>query len=108
MASSDAIGTLRSLFSYQAQGHLMDVMQICSSLWLLLWLVWIVAWLRTKQTQECASFGSRMLYGIPVVIAFYLLFSEHMPFAWLQWRMYPRNPWIEGLAVLLTAGGIAF
>jgi protein-S-isoprenylcysteine O-methyltransferase Ste14 len=86
----------------------MDVMRICSALWMALWLVWVVAWLRTKRTQERASFGSRLLYGIPVIVAFYLLFDDHIPFAWLQWRMFPRNPWVEGLAVLLTAAGIAF
>lgn len=86
----------------------MDVMRICSALWMALWLVWVVAWLRTKRTQERASFGSRLLYGIPVLVAFYLLFDDHIPFAWLQRRMFPRNPWVEGLAVLLTAAGIAF
>ena len=86
----------------------MDVMRICSALWAMLWLVWMVAWLRTKQTRERASFSSRLLYGIPVLVAFYLLFDDHIPFAWLQWRMFPRNPWVEALAVMLTAAGIAF
>jgi protein-S-isoprenylcysteine O-methyltransferase Ste14 len=86
----------------------MDAMRICSALWVILWLVWMVAWLRTKQTQERASFASRLLYGIPVIVAFYLLFDDHIPFAWLQWRTFPRNSWVEGLAVLLTAAGIVF
>jgi protein-S-isoprenylcysteine O-methyltransferase Ste14 len=86
----------------------MDAMRICSALWMVLWLVWLVAWLRTKQTQERANFASRLLYGIPVLVAFYLLFGDHIPFAWLQWRMFPRNAWVEGLAVLVTAAGIAF
>lgn len=85
----------------------MDVMRICSTLWAILWLVWMAAWLRTKQTQQRANFGSRLLYGIPVIVAFYLLFNDHIPFAWLRWRMFPRNSWVGGLAVLLTAAGIA-
>jgi protein-S-isoprenylcysteine O-methyltransferase Ste14 len=86
----------------------MTAMRICSLLWTLLWLVWLVAWLRTKRTQERADFGARLLYGLPVVIAFYLLFSENFPFAWLQSRIFPRNLFVEALAVSLTALGIVF
>jgi protein-S-isoprenylcysteine O-methyltransferase Ste14 len=83
-------------------------MRICSALWMALWFVWVIAWLRTQQTQERVGFGSRLVYGIPVFVAFYLLFDDHIPFAWLEWRMFPRNPRTEDFAVLLTAAGIAF
>jgi protein-S-isoprenylcysteine O-methyltransferase len=85
----------------------MNAMRICSFLWLLLWLVWLGAWLRTKKTQELASFGSRLRYGAPVVLAFYLLFSESFPFRWLELRFIPHHIFIEILAVTLTALGIA-
>jgi len=86
----------------------MDAMGICSALWMVLWLVWLVAWLRTKRTQQRVDFGSRLLYGLPVFLAFYLLFGAHLPLLWLKSRIIPRDVWLDGLAVLLTATGIAF
>ena len=86
----------------------MTAMRICSILWMVLWLVWLVALLRTKRTQERAPFGSRLLYGLPVVFAFYLVFSENIRLGWLESRIIPRNVFVEALAVTLTALGIAF
>lgn len=86
----------------------MDAMRICSALWMVLSLVWLVSLLRTKRTQERADLGSRVLYGIPVVVAFYLLFSNNTHFGWLGSRIIPLNNWVDGLAVSLTAAGIAF
>lgn len=86
----------------------MDTMRICSTLWMALGLVWLVTWLRTKRTQERADFGSRLLYGLPVFAAFFLLFNDNIHFGWLGSRIIPRSIWVEALAVLLTATGIAF
>jgi 4-hydroxybenzoate polyprenyltransferase len=86
----------------------MTAMRVCSFLWTLLWLVWLVAWLRIKRTQECVDFGSRLLYGLPVFFAFYLVFSESFPFGWLRARILPQNIFLETLAVSLTALGIGF
>jgi protein-S-isoprenylcysteine O-methyltransferase Ste14 len=85
----------------------MNAMRICSFLWMLLWLVWLGAWLRTKKTKERVDFGSRLRYGAPVVLAFYLLFGESFPFRWLELRFIPHHIFIEILAVTLTALGIA-
>ena len=85
----------------------MTAMRICSLLWTLLGLVWLIAWLRTKTTQERAPFGSRLLYGVPVTVAFYLLFGDNVPF-WLQSPIIPKNIYIEAVAITLTALGIAF
>jgi protein-S-isoprenylcysteine O-methyltransferase Ste14 len=86
----------------------MGVMRLCSAFWIALSLVWLVTLLRTKRTQERADFGSRLLYGIPVVVAFFLLFNENVHFGWLGSRIIPRNIWVEGLAVSLTGAGIIF
>ena len=86
----------------------MDAMRICSALWMVLSVVWLVALLRTKRTQERADFGSRLLYGLPVFVAFLLLFNENIHFGWLESKIIPRSIWVEALAVLLTAAGIAF
>lgn len=87
----------------------MTAIRICSLLWMFLGLVWLIAWLRTKRTQERAPFGSRLLYGIPVGAAFYLLFSDNVPAGWLQSTVIPHNIFIllESVAVALTALGIA-
>jgi protein-S-isoprenylcysteine O-methyltransferase Ste14 len=85
-----------------------DAMRICSALWMALSLVWLVTLLRTKQTQERADFGARLLYGIPVLLAFYFLFSDNNHFGWLGSRIIQRNMWVDGLAVLLTGAGIIF
>jgi protein-S-isoprenylcysteine O-methyltransferase Ste14 len=86
----------------------MNAMRICSALWMALSLVWLVTLLRTKRTQERADFGSRLLYGIPVIGAFYLLFANNTHLGLLGSRIIPGNTWVEGLAVLLTGAGIAF
>jgi len=86
----------------------MTAMRICSILWTILWVVWVVAWLRTKRTQERAPFGSRLLYGLPIVLAFFLLFNDNIRFGWFETRLIPRNIFVEVLAVALTALGVAF
>lgn len=80
-------------------------MQICSYLWTAFVLVWLVAWFKTKRTQERMDFRSRLLYGIPVFIGSYLLFSDAFS-GWLQERVIPKNVWLEYLAILLTTAGI--
>ena len=85
----------------------MDTMRICSYLWMVLVVVWLVAWIKTKRSQERMNFGSRLLYGIPVFIGCYLLFGDGFS-GWLQERIFPKNIWIEALAIALTAAGIAF
>ena len=86
----------------------MTTMQICSLLWTVLLVVWTIAWLRTKRTQERAPFASRLSYGVPVALASWLLFSDNLPFAWLQSRIIPKNIYSEAAAITLTALGIAF
>jgi protein-S-isoprenylcysteine O-methyltransferase Ste14 len=86
----------------------MTTMQVCSLLWTVLLLVWMIAWLRTKRTQERAPFGSRLAYGVPVALASWLLFSDNLPFTWLQTRIIPQNIFTEAAAITITALGIAF
>jgi len=84
----------------------MNAMHICSILWSLLLIVWLLAWLKTKPTQERAPFASRMLYSVPVLIGSWLLFSDNVPLAWLQSRVIPQNIYVESASVVLTALGI--
>ena len=86
----------------------MTAIRICSLLWTILWIVWMLAWLRTKRTQERASFGSRFLYGIPVVLAFFLLFNDNIRYGWFELRVLPKSTILQATAVALTAAGVAF
>jgi protein-S-isoprenylcysteine O-methyltransferase Ste14 len=72
-----------------------------------LFLVWLVTWLRTKRTQERVDFGSRLFYGVPVFIAFYLVFNGNFRLGWLDSKIIARTSWVESIAVLLTAAGVA-
>ena len=83
-------------------------MRICTLLWTIVWIVWILAWLRTKKTQELAPFRFRLLYGIPVLMAFFLLFNDNIRFGWFDVPVFPRDIPLESVAVALTALGIAF
>jgi protein-S-isoprenylcysteine O-methyltransferase Ste14 len=86
----------------------MNAMLLCADLWMLLCLVWLLALLRTKPTQQRARFSTRLLYGIPVLFAFLLMFNALFDRGWLQVRLYPRFALFDGLGVCLTAAGIAF
>lgn len=84
----------------------MNVMRIYSILWTVFGLVWLIAWLRTKRTQQPAPFTSRLLYAIPVLIGSYLMFNDNIQLGWLQSSVLPRNMVVNVLGVTLTAAGI--
>jgi protein-S-isoprenylcysteine O-methyltransferase Ste14 len=77
-------------------------------LWEALWVIWLIAWLRTKPTQERVGFGSRLLYGLPVLLAFYLIFGDNIRIRLLAAPILPRSPFVDAVAVTLAALGIAF
>jgi protein-S-isoprenylcysteine O-methyltransferase Ste14 len=86
----------------------MTTVQICSFLWTFLGFVWLIGWLWTKRTQERAPLASRLLYGVPVVLAFYLVFNHNLNLGWLDARLFPQNIFLNISAITLTALGIAF
>jgi protein-S-isoprenylcysteine O-methyltransferase Ste14 len=86
----------------------MNVGLLESVLWTIFALVWLAGSLRTKPTVERAPFLSRLVYGIPVVIGAYLMFSQSLPFRLLYARIFPRNLFVESVALFLGAAGIAF
>ncbi len=86
----------------------MTTANICSALWLVFAAVWLIAMLQTKRTQETKPFGSRLLYGTPVAVASYLMFTNHLPFAWTRIHLLPRTTALDAVALFLTAAGISF
>lgn len=85
----------------------MNATQLCGYLWTVFCLVWLIAALRTKRAQTRAAFGFRLLYGIPVFIASYLMFGEILVLPWLGTRLYPLTLPVATIGVVLTALGIA-
>jgi protein-S-isoprenylcysteine O-methyltransferase Ste14 len=75
-------------------------------MWIVFVAGWLVAWFKTKRTQERVDFGARLLYGVPAFIGSYLLFSDNVS-GWLQQRIIPKSLGLEILAISVTAIGIA-
>jgi protein-S-isoprenylcysteine O-methyltransferase Ste14 len=86
----------------------MNAMRICLDLWMVLALIWLITSLRTRRTQERVDIASRLLYGIPVILGFVLMFDNHFPMSWLQSNILPANVFPRVLGVALTAFGLAF
>jgi protein-S-isoprenylcysteine O-methyltransferase Ste14 len=85
---------------------MMNAANICTTLWLVFASVWILAWLRTKATQEKAPLSSRLLYGLPVTVGSYFMFSDAWP--WGRGHILPRSSALDWSAVVLTTVGIGF
>jgi protein-S-isoprenylcysteine O-methyltransferase Ste14 len=89
--------------------QVMDRLNPFSIAWLVFLVVWLIAALRTKRTQERAPLGTRLAYGIPVLVASYLMFIGNQNFGGpLYSRIIPRSVAIEDIGLFLTVAGIAF
>jgi protein-S-isoprenylcysteine O-methyltransferase Ste14 len=86
----------------------MTAMRLCGYCWIIFLVVWAVAALRTKQTLQRESIGSRLLYSLPVAIAFFILFNNDIPLGWVQMSLGPRTLAVSTVGLALTALGIAF
>lgn len=76
--------------------------------WTFFALVWLIAAFRTKRTQERAPFGTRLAYGIPVVVGAYLLAATNAGLARIYPRIIPNSAITEDIGLFLTIAGIAF
>ena len=86
----------------------MSAIRICSFLWMGFCVIWLLAGVVTKQVHERTDVASRLLYGAPVILGFYLLFSGRLPLSWLDLRLFSQSELIGILGVSFTALGIAF
>ena len=73
-------------------------------------MVWFIGACRTKRTQQRADFISRLSYGIPVLVAFALMFadSDSVSLSWLVVPIFHSNTVLAATGVTLTALGVAF
>jgi len=86
----------------------MHMAAICGTLWLIFAAIWLIGWLKTKPTRERAPIGARLLYGVPVLAASYLLSTDWGVFGRAGSRILPHLPALDTAAIILTAAGIAF
>jgi protein-S-isoprenylcysteine O-methyltransferase Ste14 len=86
----------------------MDAMRICSNLWMALGLIWLVAMVRTKRTQQRAGSADRALYGFLVVAAFIAIFADWRVLEPLNRSLWPRNPALDAFGTAITVVGLAF
>jgi protein-S-isoprenylcysteine O-methyltransferase Ste14 len=80
---------------------------IISDLWIVFLLYWLVSALNRKKTKRRESIVQRMLYILPLLAAFYLLYRYNFGHGWLGTRFVPDTPLVQWLAVLITAAGVA-
>jgi protein-S-isoprenylcysteine O-methyltransferase Ste14 len=77
-----------------------------------MWLSWAAYWWLAsrgaKPTERREPLGSRLLHVVPLSLAFWLLWNQRGPIAFLNERLFPWAPWEFWVAALVTAAGILF
>ena len=86
----------------------MTAISICSGLWCVFLVIWMIWGLRTKPTERHEGVSSRLSYAVLTVAAFYLMFANSAPREWLAAAIFPSSPWIGLAGVITTAAGIGF
>jgi protein-S-isoprenylcysteine O-methyltransferase Ste14 len=80
---------------------------IINGLWMLFVLYWLVSALNRKKTKRRESIVQRLVYILPLLVAFNLLYRYNFGYGWLGTRFVPDTPLVQWLAVLITAAGVA-
>ena len=80
---------------------------IIKSLWMLFALFWLVSAIKRKETKKRESMLQRLLYMLPLMAAFILVFRPAVRYGWLGQRFLPDAAVMQWIAVLLTASGVA-
>jgi protein-S-isoprenylcysteine O-methyltransferase Ste14 len=78
-----------------------------NALWILFGLYWLVSAFKRKKTKRRESWGQRLIYVLPLAVAFRLLSRPGAHFGLLGMRFVPVSPATEWSGVLLTAVGVA-
>jgi len=87
---------------------MINAMRVCSNLWLVFFLSWMLAALRTKRTVERVNWRRGLYYGLPVVLGFYLMFSKNIDVSWLNRRILPHSQELAIAAIVVTVAGLLF
>src|SRR5215469_12077206 len=77
-----------------------------------LWLAWALYWLvsafSNKATVRRESLASRLAYVLPLLVGGVLLGWRHLPWEWLNARLWPHSLAAYCLGVALLAAGLGF
>jgi len=79
---------------------------IIGDLWALFGLYWLVSALNRKKTKRRELWIQRLVYILPLVAAFLLIYRRSFGYGWLGARFVPDTPLVEWLGVLITAAGV--
>ena len=80
--------------------------QWINALWILFALYWLVSAFKLKKTKRRESWGQRLLYVLPLAVAFYLL-QRRAHYGWLGARFVPASDAAAWIGVAFTAAGVA-
>ena len=86
----------------------MTYRHIVSALWLAWALYWLVSALSNKTTVRRESLASRLAYVLPLLAGGVLIGWRHLPWEWLNARLWPRSLAAYWLGVMLLAAGLSF
>jgi protein-S-isoprenylcysteine O-methyltransferase Ste14 len=87
---------------------MLNAMRVCSYLWLVFYVCWLLAALRNKRAVERVDWGARMRYVVPVAVAYFLMFGREYKLPGLEYRIIPRTPAIGIAAIVITVTGMLF
>jgi protein-S-isoprenylcysteine O-methyltransferase Ste14 len=77
-----------------------------------MWLSWAIYWSLAargaRATERREPMGSRLLHVVPLLLAAYLLWADHVPGPFLDAPLYAGAPWQFWAAALVAAAGLGF
>jgi protein-S-isoprenylcysteine O-methyltransferase Ste14 len=78
-----------------------------SDLWMLFALYWLVSALNRKKTKRRESVAQRLLYMLPLLAAFYVLYNGDLRRGWLATQFLPHTELVQWLGVAIVVAGMA-
>jgi len=81
---------------------------IAKYLWVVLWLYWLVSARKLNAVKKRESWQERLQHMLPLIAAYFLLFSTRVHFGWLNERFVSDTQAVGWTGVSLTAAGVAF
>jgi protein-S-isoprenylcysteine O-methyltransferase Ste14 len=79
-----------------------------TALWTIFLAYWLISALRLKAVKTQESIGSRIVYQVPLLAAWILLFTHSSLWGVLGRKFFPQRPTAAIIGLILTALGVAF
>jgi protein-S-isoprenylcysteine O-methyltransferase Ste14 len=80
---------------------------VINDLWMLFVLYWLVSALNRKKTKRRESRLQRLMYTLPLIVAFVTLYGSWLQYSWLNVPLVPHTPLVQWLGVAIAACGVA-